>query len=45
MTGIQFEEFLMIRYKSRGYEVRDTPKSGDFGADLLLQKDSKKIIV
>jgi restriction system protein len=45
MTGIQFEEFLMIRYQSMGYEVRDTPKSGDFGADLLLQKDSKKIVV
>lgn len=45
MTGIQFEEFLMIRYKSMGYEVRDTPKSGDFGAGLLLQKDSKKIVV
>lgn len=45
MTGIQFEEFLMLRYKSRGYEVRDTPKTGDFGADMILQKDSKKIVV
>ena len=45
MTGIQFEEFLMIRYKSMGFDVKDTPKTGDYGADLILQRDSKKIVI
>lgn len=45
MTGIQFEQFLMIRYSTMGYKVKETPKTGDFGADLLLNKDSKKIVV
>lgn len=45
MTGIQFEKFLMLRYRSKGYIVKETPISGDFGADLVLHKDSRKIVV
>lgn len=45
MTGIQFEKFLMLRYRSMGYIVKETPVSGDFGADLVLHKNSRKIVV
>lgn len=45
MTGDQFERFLKIRYISMGYIVKDTPRTGDFGADLILIKDSKRIVV
>lgn len=45
MTGVQFEDFLMLRYKSMGFMVKGTPTSGDFGADLLLVKGSNKIVV
>lgn len=45
MTGIQFEKFLMVRYSKMGYKVKETPATGDFGADLVLSKDSTKIIV
>lgn len=45
MTGIQFEEFLMLRYRSMGYNVKETPVTGDFGADLVLHKDSIKIVI
>lgn len=36
MTGEQFEEFLAICYKKHGFDVKMTPKTCDFGADLLL---------
>ena len=45
MSGVQFEKFLMLRYRSMGYIVKETPVSGDFGADLVLHKNSKKIVV
>lgn len=45
MTGIQFEQFLLIRYSKMGYKVKETPTTGDFGADLVLRKDSTKIVI
>lgn len=45
MTGEQFEEFLKLRYEKLGYKVELTPKTGDFGADLVLYKESQKIVV
>jgi restriction system protein len=45
MDGIQFEYFLKELYLSRGYAVEVTSASGDYGADLLLKKDGKKIVV
>lgn len=45
MTGVQFEEFLKALYKRRGYVVKGTPVSGDFGADLLLEKENVRIVV
>jgi restriction system protein len=45
MDGIQFEYYLKEVYLSRGYRVEVTNASGDYGADLLLHKDGKKIVV
>jgi restriction system protein len=45
MEGIQFEYYLKELYLSRGYRVEVTNASGDYGADLLLQKDGKKIVL
>lgn len=45
MSGEEFEEFLSICFKRLGYQVRATPKSNDFGADLILTKDSRKTVV
>lgn len=45
MDGIQFEYYLKELYLSRGYAVEVTRASGDYGADLLLKKDGKKIVV
>lgn len=45
MDGIQFEHYLVELFKSHGYSVKKTSDSNDFGADLYLKKDNKKIVV
>lgn len=45
MTGTQFEYFLKLLYKQKGYKVETTKVTGDFGADLVMTKDGKKIVV
>lgn len=45
MKGEQFEEYLKLLYQKMGYSVSTTPRSGDFGADLILHKDGQKIVV
>jgi restriction system protein len=44
MDGIQFEYYLNELYLSRGYGVEVTSASGDYGADLVLKKNGKKIV-
>ncbi|SDM87101.1 restriction endonuclease [Bacillus sp. OK048] len=45
MDGILFEHYLKELYQSRGYAAEVTSASGDYGADLLLKKDGRKIVV
>lgn len=45
MDGIQFEHYLKLLLSSKGYKVEVTRASGDYGADLVLCKGSKKIVV
>lgn len=45
MNGLQFEEYLSSLYKSLGYQTEVTKGSGDFGADLILKNNSKRIVV
>jgi HJR/Mrr/RecB family endonuclease len=45
MDGFEFEDFLAGLYKKAGYKVFSTPKSGDQGADLIIEKDGFKIAV
>ena len=45
MDGIQFEYYLKELYLSRGFGVEVTSASGDYGADLLLTKAGKRIVV
>lgn len=37
MTGEEFEYFLASLFTRMGYKVQNTPLSGDYGADLILQ--------
>lgn len=45
LSGEEFEMFLKAHFIKLGYRVSLTPKSGDFGADLILKKNGEKIIV
>jgi restriction system protein len=45
LSGREFEGYLAELFKSQGYQVEMTPSTGDYGADLILQKDQKHIAV
>jgi len=45
MSGEEFEEFLYAHFQNLGYKVMDTPVSHDYGADLILKKDSVKLVL
>ncbi len=45
MDGRQFEHYLGLLFKSQGYKVQVTSAAGDYGADLVIQKDGKRIVV
>ncbi|WP_234400724.1 restriction endonuclease [Virgibacillus senegalensis] len=45
MNGKTFEEYLHALLKTKGYQVKLTPASGDYGADLVLNNKTKKIVV
>ncbi|WQS92141.1 restriction endonuclease [Helicobacter pylori] len=42
MNGFEFEEYAKIFFTSKGFEVSITQKSGDYGADLIIEKDGVK---
>lgn len=45
MSGKQFEYYLSSFFKYQGYKVDETPTTRDFGADIVLKKDGKIIVV
>ena len=45
MSGVEFEEFLLQQFAKRGYQGYLTSTTDDYGADLILQKDGRRIAV
>lgn len=45
MDGITFERHLSHLFSSRGYRVQQTRARGDYGADLVLEKDGVRTVV
>lgn len=45
MDGLQFEVYLKALLKELGYKSIVTSGSNDFGADLIMKKDRKKISI
>lgn len=45
MTGVEFEKLLNRLFGQMGYAVQATPKSNDYGADLILKKRGRTIAV
>ena len=45
MSGHTFEEFISAILSDLGYSCQATKKSGDFGADLIVEKENTKSII
>ncbi len=45
MSGEDFEKYLLEIFEFNGYKGHLTPKTADYGADLVLEKDKRKIVV
>ena len=44
MTGIDFEMFCKVLFEKKGYSVKTTKTSGDYGIDLILYKNGIKSV-
>lgn len=45
MSGELFEKYLEVLFERLGYKVERTRYIGDYGADLIVQKDGIKTVV
>ena len=45
MSGEEFEKYLKCHFEKLGYKVEMTPKSHDYGADLVMSKDRERIVI
>ncbi|MGE5472678.1 MAG: restriction endonuclease [Ignavibacteriales bacterium] len=45
MRGEVFEDYLLEHFKNLGYSGHLTPKTDDYGADLVLKKAGRKVVV
>lgn len=46
MTGIEFETWVVKLLKENGFEdIRGTPITGDQGADIIVNKDGRRIVI
>lgn len=45
MTGEEFEEYVAELLRFQGYRTRMTPRSGDYGVDVVASKDGVKTAV
>lgn len=45
LSGKEFEQYLEVFFKQRGYQAHRTPYQGDYGADLILRQGEVKTVV
>jgi len=45
LDGKMFEKYLEVLFEKLGYKVEGTRYIGDYGADLIIQKDNVKTVV
>ncbi|MDD7792882.1 restriction endonuclease [Clostridium sp. 'White wine YQ'] len=45
MSGEEFEEYLQVKFKDLGYKCKLTPRTADYGADLILKNFKGKKVV
>ena len=45
MTGTQFEKRLELLFRDHGYDVRHTGRLGDYGGDLVVEREGTRSVV
>ncbi|MFZ0230040.1 MAG: restriction endonuclease [Mycobacterium sp.] len=45
MTGTEFEDYVAARLRRAGWEVTFTSVTGDYGVDLIAEKDGKSVAI
>ena len=45
LQGLEFEDFLKDLFVSFGYSHEDLPYSNDYGADLIIRKGFRRIVI
>ena len=46
LSGVEFENLLIDKFSSLGFTVESTPKTGDFGADLIVvNSEGSRIVI
>ncbi|WP_188206818.1 restriction endonuclease [Alkalibacillus aidingensis] len=45
MDGLTFEKYLKLIFREKGYKAKVTRAAGDYGADLILEKDGNRQVV
>jgi restriction system protein len=45
MTGTEFEDYVAARMRRAGWQVSFTSVTGDYGVDLIAEKDGKSVAI
>jgi restriction system protein len=45
MSGVEFESYVAARLRRAGWQVRFTPAAGDYGVDLIAEKDGQSVAI
>jgi restriction system protein len=45
MDGVEFEDYVAARLQRAGWQVSFTPTVGDYGVDLIAQKDGQNVAI
>jgi restriction system protein len=45
MNGVEFERYVATRLRRAGWQVRLTPAVGDYGVDLIAEKDGQSVAI
>ena len=45
MAGVEFEDYVAARLRTSGWTVASTAASGDYGVDLVAQRDGDRVAI
>ena len=45
LNGVEFERYLKAHFINKGYKVQLTPPQGDYGVDLVIEKNGERVAV